>query len=94
MSNQKMREFNIKSVRSMKDCTLISDTSGDEWRIVGTSLYHLNNRSKRGNMEYHFQCKVKSFYHCLGYIKSHSQKYITPKSNSREIRMNYLFSII
>lgn len=92
MSNQAMKKYHIKSIKNMKECVLITDTSGDEWRLVGASLFHLNNRNRRGNMEYHFQCNVKSFYHAIGYIKSHSQKYIIPKK--RINRLDYLFSLI
>ena len=92
MSNQQMMKYNIKSIKEVKNSILICSLDGDEWLLKeDNTLLHRSNRNKRGNVSFHYQCKVKGFYHCLSYIKSHTYKLTQPKKLDR---LSYLFTLI
>lgn len=90
MSNKQLRRYNITNMVVYNEITRMIDTAGDSWYFKNNTLYHNDNRNKRGNVTYHFQCKVKSFSHALGYIKGHSMKLYRP----RKCRMEMLFDMI
>ena len=93
MSNRQMMKYNIKSIKETNAGLLICSTDSDEWLLKeDNTLLHRSNRNKRGNIAFHYQCKVKGLYHCMAYIKSHTYKLTQPKRKLD--RMSYLFSLI
>lgn len=95
MSDRELfNRFNVRRMDRFPSYIMLVDTTGDSWFVKGNTLYHRDNRRRDNKEQFHRQCEVKSFYHALNYIKSHSQKYTSPRVNKREQRLNSLFDLI
>lgn len=93
MSTNEMRKFNIKELRDVKEGVWIVSVDGDEWLLKSDLiLLHRSNRNRRNNLSMHRQCEVKSFYHAMKYIKSHSERLF--KKPTKQSRIEFLFTLI